>query len=111
MNIPSWLHLVEQLGPLALAATPLAPAVPFIILGIKTAEQLEGATGPQKLEIAKQIVSVGVAGANAQAGHNILDPALTDKAIASGISAVVDAVNLVHSTPVKVVVPDSAPSK
>lgn len=100
-DIGKFLHLVESIAPLTLALTPLAPAVPFIILGIQTAEKISGASGAQKLMLAQQIVNAGVAGANAQAGHTILDPVLVSEATASGISAVVAAVNLAQNTPAK----------
>lgn len=96
MKLPKWLGLVKQLAPLILAVTPLAPIVPWVVVGIQTAEGIEGATGAQKLEIAKAIVSVGVAATNAQVGKVILNPAEADTLVAAGISAVVAATNLVH---------------
>lgn len=96
-SLANWLHLVETIGPLVLAATPLAPIVPFVIMGIQTAERIPGATGAQKLELAKQIVTTGIAATNAQAGHTEIDPALVDTAVTSGINAVVAATNVVHA--------------
>jgi hypothetical protein len=97
MNLSSWLHLVESIAPLALAMTPLAPIAPWVTIGIQTAERIPGASGPQKLALAKTIVSAGVAATNAQAGEQEIDPTLIDSALSSGISAVVDAVNVVHA--------------
>lgn len=96
-NLSQWLALVEQISPIILLATPLAPIAPFVALGIKTAEQLPGATGAQKLALAKTIVSAGVAATNAQAGHVEVDPALVDSAVSSGIAAVVATANLVQA--------------
>jgi hypothetical protein len=92
-----WLKVVEKIAPLVLAATPLAPIVPFVILGIQTAEQIPGATGEQKLALATQIVNTGVAATNAQVGHTEIDPALVNDAVTHGIATVVAAVNLKHT--------------
>lgn len=95
-DIKKWLHLIEQVAPYALAATPAAPLAPFIAIGIQAAEQIPGATGATKLAIAKQIVSIGVAATNAQAGHQKIDPVLVDQTVTDGINTVVGAVNLAH---------------
>lgn len=97
MPLTSWLKLVEQLAPIALIGTPLAPLVPAVILGIQTAEQIKGASGQQKLILAQQIVNASVMGANAQAGHQVIDPAAVSDLTAKGISTVVTAVNLAHN--------------
>jgi len=96
MNL-KWLRLVEQFAPLILAATPLAPIVPFVIVGISTAEKIKGATGAEKLALATQIVNAGVAATNAQAGTEKINPTLVNQAVTYGINAVVSSVNLVHS--------------
>lgn len=96
-NLSQWLNLVESIAPIVLLATPLAPIAPFVILGIKTAEQIPGATGPQKLALAKTIVSAGVQATNAQAGHVEIDPVQIDTAVTSGINAVIASINVVQA--------------
>ncbi len=93
----NWLHLVEQFAPLILAATPLAPLVPFIVIGIREAEHLKGATGPEKLAHAVEITHATIAGVNAQAGKVLVDPVGADDALKHGISTVVDVVNIIHA--------------
>jgi len=97
MNFAGWLKLVEQIAPIALSVTPLAPIAPFIALGIKTAEQIPGASGADKLALATTIAQSGVAAINAQAGHQEIDPMLVNQAIAQGIGTVVAVVNTVHA--------------
>ena len=92
----NWLGLIKTLAPIVLAATPLAPIAPFISLGIGEAEQLAGASGPEKLAHAVNIAQTGIAAVNAQAGKDLIDPALSADAISKGISTVVDVTNIVH---------------
>jgi hypothetical protein len=96
MGIPGWLKTVAQIAPAILAFTPAAPLAPWVALGIHTAEGIDGATGPQKLEIAKAIAKVGVAAVNAQAGKELVDVTSSDVVITDGINAVVAATNLKH---------------
>ena len=97
MSLPKWLQYVETFAPLILAATPLAPIIPFVISGIQTAEQIPDATGAQKLAIAQQLVADGVAATNAAAGHTEIDPALVNDMVTQGINTVVSVVNFKHS--------------
>lgn len=96
MSTPKWLQIVENIAPIILAATPLAPIAPFVALGIRVAEGIPGATADQKLVIAKSIASVGVQAANAQAGKEVIDTKAADTLVTSGINAVVAATNLRH---------------
>jgi hypothetical protein len=89
-----WLHLIEQLAPLVFMATPLAPLVPFIVIGIREAEQLKGATGAEKLAHAVEITHATIAGVNAQAGKVVIDPVGADDALKHGISTAVDLAKL-----------------
>lgn len=91
-----WLKLVGQIAPIALAATPMAPLAPYIAIGVQQAEQMEGATGAQKLAKAVEIAKTGIAAADAQAGRQIIDPAAADAAITAGVNAVVGTVNIIH---------------
>lgn len=96
MSPPNWLRLVGQIAPLILLSTPLAPIAPWVSIGIQVAERIPGATGAQKLEIAKVIARVGVSAANAQAGKVIIDPVAADTMVTDGINAVVAATNIRH---------------
>ncbi len=106
----NWLQLVEQLAPMVLVATPLAPLAPFIAIGIREAEGIKGATGQKKLEHAVAITKAAVTGVNAQAGKTVIDPVVADDALKHGISTVVDVVKIIQARQV-VLVPASAPSE
>lgn len=98
MALPKWLQMVQSLAPMILAFTPLAPIAPFVSAGIQEAEQIQGASGADKLAHAVQIARDGIAATNAQAGKVVIDPQLSDAAIVSGINTTVSVVNLVHAT-------------
>ncbi len=110
-----WLQLLAQLGPIVLAATPLSALAPAVVAGIAAAEGLPGATGPQKKEIVKQIVSAAAQGANAQVGRTIIDPALAVDSASHVIDTIVNITNIVHqahddATPIAPdVMPPAAP--
>jgi len=102
--------MVQQLAPMVLAFTPLAPIAPFVSAGIQEAEQIQGASGADKLAHAINIARQGIAATNAQAGRTVIDPNLADSAIAAGINTTVSVVNIVHEahatdTPAVPVVP------
>ena len=94
MNLKSWLGIVKKVAPAVLLLTPLAPIAPFIILGIEIAEKIPGASGPEKLEIAKAIARVGINAANAKADSPVIDPEAVDQLVTSSINAIVAATNL-----------------
>lgn len=95
MNL-RWLALITQYAPLILAATPLAPIAPFVAIGIHSAEAMKGATKQEKLSHAVEITQASIVAVNAQVGHQVIDPTTANRALVSGISAVVDVVNMVH---------------
>jgi hypothetical protein len=68
-----------------------------VALGIHAAEQVDGADGPAKLAIAKQITDVAVSAVNAQAGSQKIDPSQVSAAFSNGVGAVIAVANLVHS--------------
>lgn len=107
MSIPAWLKTVLDLTPLILGLTPLAPISPFVAAGITAAEQIPGASGPQKLAIAKAIVNASVQATNVQAGHQVVDPVIIDAAVTNGINTVVAVTNLIHPNESTVVILDS----
>jgi hypothetical protein len=76
MSRPKWLDILEQVGPMVLLFTPLAPIAPIVIAGIMTAESIKGATGPQKKELVMQLVAQGAAGTNLAANKTVIDPTL-----------------------------------
>lgn len=96
MNL-DWLKLVEQIAPIVLANTPLAPIAPHVSAGIQLAEQIPGANGAAKLDIAKQITNVAVNAVNTQAGSQKIDPVAVDSAFTQSVHAVVAATNLIDS--------------
>lgn len=97
--MPKWLAALEQIGPIVLAFTPLAPIAPAVVGGIQLAESLKGASGAQKKAIVQQIAVTAAQGANAQAGKTVIDPDLVSSTSSAVIDAVVQSVNLVKQTP------------
>ena len=97
MALPTWLQVLEQVGPLFLLMTPAAPVAPFVVAGIKMAEQIPGATGAQKKDFAVQIANLGAQATNAIAGHQVIDAALVSNAVSSGIDTAVSVTNLIHN--------------
>jgi hypothetical protein len=97
MGTPRWLQLVEEVGPSILLFTPLAPITPAIVAGIKLVNDLPGVKGPEKKAIVQQIAAVAAAGANAQAGHQVIDPASVATVSGQVIDSVVQVTNLVNS--------------
>jgi hypothetical protein len=91
-----FLEILARVAPLTLSLIPGIPAAiaPFVAMGIAQAEHLPGASGPAKLQAAISITRQGFAGLNAAAGHEVIDPDLSDAALAHGISAVVDIANI-----------------
>jgi len=93
-----FLSIVARVAPLTLALIPGvgAAVAPFVAMAIAQAEHIPGATGPQKLSAAVAITKQGIAGLNAAAGHEVIDPAVSDDALKHGISAAVDVANLIQ---------------
>lgn len=106
-RLHDWLTIVARIAPLVLSLIPGIPTAiaPFVAVAIAQAEQLPGATGPQKLQAAVQITRNGIGGLNAAAGHEVIDP-LVDDAIAHAVSATVDVANLLQQ---KTAAPRPAP--
>lgn len=90
----NWQLLVSQIAVLALGMNPKTAAlVPHVINGIALAEGMKGKTGPQKLEIAVEVVKEGLKATNAIRPGKI-NTVISDEVIASATSAVVDSVNV-----------------
>lgn len=94
--MPKWLKLLKQIGPTVLLFTPLAPIAPAVIAGIELAEQIPGATGAQKKAIVQQIAKTAADGANAQAGHTVIDPGSIELVAGQAIDTTVGVINIVH---------------
>ena len=95
MALPKWLEILKQVGPIVLMFTPLAKLVPSIVAGIAAAEGLPGASGPEKKALVQQIVAAGVAGANAQAGREVIAPDEATAAASAAIDTIVTVTNIV----------------
>jgi hypothetical protein len=89
--------VAEQIAPIALKLTPLAPIAPAVQLGILEAEQLANASGTEKLAHALNLASTAALAANAQAGKTVVDPTYVQQQGALVISGVVQAVNAVKA--------------
>lgn len=93
---------VAQLAPVLLPAAGVPPELAGLIThGIVTAQHLPGASGAAKKAYVQELVQTGALGINAAAGHVVVDPAQVSGAVGQGIDAVISAVNLAHSIPVK----------
>lgn len=93
----AWLKDVARVAPLILPFTGVpAVLIPFISKGIELAESTEGASGEQKLQIAKDEVANGIAAVNA-ARPNSIDPGSVNSAVEHGIAATVSTLNAIHS--------------
>jgi hypothetical protein len=89
-----WLAVVVNLLPMILAFIPGMPAmlVPVIIQGINEAEQMKGASGPDKKQHVLSLVNLAIATTNATAKRTVIDGAkamlVIDHAIDTGIAIV-----------------------
>ncbi len=95
MGIPRWLRILEDVGPLVIAAAfpPLIPVTSLVIAAAKAAEAIPGATGEQKNQIAQQIAAIGAQFTNVTTGKPLVDPALAADITGDVFTAVVQATN------------------
>ena len=90
-----FLQNVGHFAPLILAVTPLAPIAPAVAAAIAEAEQIQGASGRDKLA---HVIAVATRSAEvAQASGVPIDPAAVQAAAVDVIAAVVSVANLAHS--------------
>ena len=107
IDMNKWLSILEQLGPAVLAVTPAAPAVPFILAGMKIAEQIPNANGAQKKQFVLEFVKLAGQAAEAVQPSQppvmvappappppVVDPRQVE--ISQAIDTVVDIVNLIQ---------------
>jgi hypothetical protein len=96
-----FLKTVETVLPIILPLVPggagVSKLTPFIISGIQAAEQVQGATGAQKLSIAVAEVNNGVAALNS-VRPNTIDPNAVNAAVVAGINTTIATVNAIKST-------------
>lgn len=96
-KIGHFFHIVGTFAPLILANTPLAPIAGAVTAAIQEAEAIHGSgSGAEKLAHVTAIAVDAAHAANAQAGHQVIDPAAVQSEAATVISAVVQAANLAH---------------
>lgn len=87
---------VAKVAPAILLLTPLAPIAGIVVAGIQEAEAIKGASSAEKLAHVQAIAVDAAHAANAQAGHQVIDPVAVETEAATVISAVVQAANLAH---------------
>lgn len=108
-SLHSFSTLLKVIAPVVLPFVPngdkLAPFVGQIMHGIDEAEQIPGATGPEKKAHVMNIVAIG---AGAAGTHVTLDQAEVLTTANAGIDAVIGAIKLVQNAHPRPVV--SAPS-
>lgn len=92
----TFLKIARTIGPVALQFTPLAPIAGAVTVAIGEAEQIEGASGADKLAHVTNIAIEAANAANAQAGHVVIDPLAVQQEAAKAISTAVGAIKIVH---------------
>lgn len=110
--------LLGQLGPTVLAASPggakLAPFIPAVLHGIEEAEQIKGASGPDKKKHVLSIVG-GAVGAVQQATGKLLPTLEIEQTASLGIDTVISTIKLLehaHTTvPPGALLPPASPSE
>lgn len=93
-----WLALAKLLAPIIITSVKpeLAPIVGEVTDAIVEAEQIKGATGPQKLEHVTKIAINTAKTINVAKGKEIINVDELSSAINSGITTVVRAINIVN---------------
>ena len=102
-NLKKFLEIVSTVGPVVLATIPggdkIAPVIPKIVDGIKSAEAMQGASGAEKKRHVLNIVASGAAVANATGKVKVSAADL--EAIASqGIDTVIATVHVIEGAKV-----------
>jgi hypothetical protein len=92
----TFLKIARTVGPVALQFTPLAPIAGAVSSAIGEAQQIEGASGAEKLAHVTAIAVNAAHAANEQAGRQVIDPADVAATAQSAISATVGAIKIVH---------------
>jgi hypothetical protein len=92
----TFLKIARTVGPVALQFTPLAAIAGPVSIAIGEAQQIEGASGQEKLAHVTAIALTAANVTNERAGHQVIDPAVVSATAASAISAAVGAIKIVH---------------
>lgn len=94
-----WLDVVKSLAPviIAIVAPGLAPLGTVIASAITEAEQLAGASGPDKKAHVVAIASDAAAAINLTAKKTVVDPATVASSAGSAIDVVVSVANMIHN--------------
>ena len=95
MNLKSWINAITKIAPIILAAVPGVPPllVPAIIKGIHAAEAIPGATGPEKLAAAIEIIDASATAIN-EAKPNTIKVSEINSAVKHGIETVIAVTNI-----------------
>lgn len=112
-NLGKFLAVVAQIGPVILAATPgaekFAPVVGPIVGAIGAAEQLAGASGPEKKAHVLEIAKAAVKTANAT-GKVQIDEADVEEIVGTGVDNVIKTIHVIEGAKVEKVAPAAAPA-
>lgn len=96
-NLSRFLDVLNRVGPIFLPLVPggdkIAVLVPVIVHAIGEAEQIQGATGPEKKAHVLSIVAAGVDVANST-GKLKLDPTEVHAVASEGIDTVISAIHV-----------------
>lgn len=92
----TFLKIARTIGPVALQFTPLAPIAGTVSAAIGEAQQIEGASGAEKLAHVTNIAIQAADAANTQAGHQVIDPAVVAATAQTAISTAYGAIKIVH---------------
>lgn len=92
----TFLKIARTVGPVVLQFTPLAPIAGAVSAAIGEAQQIEGASGQEKLAHVTAIAIQAAHAANEQAGHMMIDPSVVAATAATAISTAVGAIKIVH---------------
>lgn len=93
-----WFSLVMNLAPLVLAAVPGMPPVliPTIVHAIQEAQQIQGASGAAKKAHVLAVATDAVTAVNGAKGTTVINPAVVQGAVSSGIDTTIGVINLVQ---------------
>lgn len=101
-NFHKFMSVVNKVAPVVLLAVPggerLEPFINEVITGMGEAEQMPGASGPEKKQHVLKIVKSVVSAANAAGAH--VDVAGTEQAASAGIDAVIGTLHVINGAKV-----------
>lgn len=103
-NLSRFLAIVSTVGPAVLSTIPggerLQPIVGEIVGAIKEAEQIKGASGPEKKAHVLAIAKAAANTANAT-GKVKIDPNEVDQVVGAGVDAVIGTVHVVEGAKIQ----------